>query len=455
MTLDLAAHKHVHFVGIGGIGMSALARFLQARGFEVSGSDRQWNDQLDGLQALGARVWEGHDASHLGDADLVIVTSAAAADNPEIVAAQERGIPVVKRAVLLATIANAGRTIAVAGTHGKTTTSALIGHILTEAGLDPTILIGGIGWNLGSNARVGKGEWTVVEADEYDRSFLHLRPEISVITGVEPDHLDIYGTAEAVREAFHLFAKETSQTVIACADDPHMHEVVNGIRARVLTYGLEAGEWRAAEVREKGGHTSFEVAFEGHPETYCTQLAGRHNARNALAAATAARCAGVEPASICAAIKSFSGVERRFEIKGEEGQVLVIDDYAHHPTEIASNLAALKSRYGRRIVAVFQPHTYSRTQAFLDEFARSFGDADAVYLMDVYAARETDTLGVSGRLLAERTKQYHAGVMYTGTENDTVSQLARDLRPLDVVITMGAGDVGSLGPRLLERLRGR
>jgi UDP-N-acetylmuramate--alanine ligase len=455
VSLDLAAHRHVHLVGIGGIGMSALARFLLARGHEVSGSDRQWNEQLDGLQALGARVWEGHDASYLGDADLVIVTSAAAPDNLEIVAARQRGISVIKRAVLLATIANAGRAIAVAGTHGKTTTSALIGHILTEGGLDPTILIGGVAWNLGSNARMGEGDWIVVEADEYDRSFLHLRPEISVITGVEPDHLDIYGTPQAVRKAFHLFAEGTSAIVIACADDPHIDEVVDGLQARIIAYGTGAGEWRAEEVHEEGAHTSFVVMSDGHRDTYCSQLAGLHNVRNVLGASIAARCAGVEAESIGAAIESFQGVQRRFEIKGEQGQILVIDDYAHHPSEIATNLAALKSRYGRRVLAVFQPHTYSRTQAFLDDFARSFGDADTVYVMDVYAARETDSLGVSGRLLAERMKQYHSCVMYTGTESDTISQLVSDVRPLDIVITMGAGDVGLLGPRLLDRLRRR
>jgi UDP-N-acetylmuramate--alanine ligase len=432
--------------------MSALARFLLARGYGVSGSDRQWNEQLDGLKALGARVVEGHKASNLNAADLVVVTSAAPVDNPELEAARRRGIPVVKRAELLAAVAATGKGVAVAGTHGKTTTSALIGHVLTAAGLDPTILIGGVSRSLGSNARVGEGEWIVVEADEYDRSFLHLRPEISVITGVEPDHLDIYGSAEGVRDAYRQFAARTIETLIVCADDPHMSEVVDGMSARVITYGLGAGDWQGDEVREEGEHTSFIAGHEGRRERFCTQLAGLHNVRNILAAAIAASCLGVSGEIIRSAVESFPGVERRFEIKGEERDVLVMDDYAHHPTEISTNLAALKSRYDRRVLAVFQPHTYSRTKAFLDGFARSFGDADLVYLMDVYAARENDALGVSSETLAERTSRYRAGVAYTGTEERTLSRLVSDTRPGDIVITLGAGDVNRLGPKLLKRL---
>lgn len=451
MTLDLGSLRSVHFVGIGGIGMSALARFLLAGGASVSGSDAVWNEQMDALRSLGADVRTGHDPAHVDDPDLVVVTSAAPQDNPEVIEAVHRGIPVVKRAELLAAIANGGRGIAVAGTHGKTTTSALIGHLLVEAGVDPTILIGGISGNLGSNARVGGSDWIVVEADEYDASFLRLRPEIAVITGVEPDHLDFYGTEDRLRDAFVTFVRGVRSTIVVCADDPGALAVTDDRASSRVTYGLEAGEVRGGAVRQEAETTTFSVG----DVAFSTSLAGLHNVRNCLAAIAVTRDIAIPDEKIVAGVATFAGVGRRFERKGEAAGVLVLDDYAHHPTEIAANLEALKTRYDRPARLVFQPHTYSRTRMLLDEFARSFGGADHVYLMDIYAARESDTLGVSSRRLAALASHHHRSVKYTGSEAETLDALLRDTQPGDVVMTMGAGDVHKLCPALLTRLAER
>jgi UDP-N-acetylmuramate--alanine ligase len=437
--------------------MSALARYLLARGIAVSGSDRVWNEQLEGLQALGAEVHAGHDRTYVDGAGLVVVTSAVSAANGEIDEATSRGIPVVKRAQFLARIANAGRSIAVAGTHGKTTTSALVGHILIEAGLDPTVLVGGIVNGLESNARVGAGEWIVVEADEYDRSFLHLRPEIAILTNVEPDHLDIYGTEEAVLEAYREFAAGITGTLIACLDDPHMQEVTQGVTARVITYGSEGSgaDTVVRDLHDDSGVLHFERVHDGRALPTSTRLAGRHNALNATAALLATEVADIPPDVASAALAGFAGVQRRFQVRGEADGVLVLDDYAHHPTEIRTVLSAARARFHRPIRVVFQPHTYSRMAAFFDHFVESFDEADAVYLMDIYAARESDTLGMSSRALADAAGAHGASVMYTGTEQSTLDAVSRETRPGDVLITMGAGDVTALGPLVLERLASR
>ncbi len=452
---ELGAVRHIHFIGVGGIGMSALARWLLANGYSVSGCDRDPGEQGEALRDADATIYTGHDASHVDGADLVVVTSAVKNDNHEVVAAREAGVRVIKRAEMLASIANAGRGIGVAGTHGKTTTSALIGHLLTEAGFDPTVLIGGISANLGSNARVGTGDLVVVEADEYDASFLRLRPEIGVITNAEADHLDFYGSVEHVHEAFRKYAQGVTGTVIACADDPIMPSIVTGIGASVRTYGIDSGEFRATRIEETGTTTTFTAGAGDECQDYQMCLAGRHNVLNALAAILTAQTLGVPHQSIANGLASFGGVTRRFERKGEVGNVLVMDDYAHHPTEIRANLQALRARFQRPIRVVFQPHTYSRTQAFLPEFAASFTDADAVYILDIYAARETDTLGIAGPDLATLAAEQHPRVVYVNTVEGAVDRLLHDVHPGDLVITMGAGDVYHLGPRLLARLQGR
>lgn len=451
----LAGSRHVHFLGIGGIGMSALARLLLARGQKVSGCDSTVGEQAAALERLGAHICAGHDPSHLTGVDLLVVTSAVSRDNEELLAAADRGIPVMKRAEALAEILNSGQGIAVAGTHGKTTTSALIGWILTVAGCDPTILIGGISVDLGSNARVGGTDLIVGEADEYDASFLRLRPEIAVITNVEPDHLDFYGTEERLYDAFRQFTAGVRRAVVVCADDERALEIAKEVALSPVTYGLERGTWQALDIDEDGRVCQFTATGVGPPTRYAMQLAGAHNVRNALAAIAVAHILGVDTEVIVRALASFGGVQRRSEIKGSAAGVTVIDDYAHHPTEIRTTLAALKRRFKRPIKVVFQPHTYSRTRAFLPEFASAFEDADAVYLLDIYAARENDRLGLSDDDLAREMKRFHPRVEHVGTMDRALEQMLCHAESGDILLTMGAGDVFTLGPRLLEALERR
>ncbi len=451
MILPLEGHRHIHFVGIGGIGMSALARWLLAQDYEVSGSDRDPGEQGEALTRLGARVSAGHRGDAIGDADLVVVSSAVGPDNPEVRAAEDRGTLVVKRAELLSWIFNAGRGIAVAGTHGKTTTSALVGHLLVAAGRDPTILIGGISANLGSNARVG-GPLVVAEADEYDGSFLRLRPEIAILTNVEADHLDFYGTAEQVYDAFRQFAHGITDRLVYCADDPIAAGIAREVSATAIGYGLDSGEWQASGLGAKDGFTHFTVEHDGIHTPYTSALFGRHNVLNSLAAIVVAASLDVPVDVIQTALPAFSGVARRLEFKGDAAGVLVLDDYAVHPTEVRAALTAVKQRYQRPVRAVFQPHTYSRTKAFLADFACAFRDADVVYLLDIYAAREHDSLGISGQDLSSAVRRCHSNVHYTRSIEDTLAVLLDECNVGDVVVTLGAGDVFRLGPRLLAEL---
>lgn len=454
--IDLSAHRNVHFVGIGGIGMSALARYLHARGFVVSGSDRAANEQTHELTALGIPVSIGHSSGNIAGADLVVASSAVPASNTELVAAGQQNLPVIKRSVLLAAIMNPLTGIAVAGTHGKSTTSALIAHLLLTAGRDITALIGGVSDSLGSNARTGESNLVVVEADEYDASFLHLQPTIGVITNVEADHLDFYGTIERLHEAFRRFAESVSGLLVVCADDLTLRYLVGGVPARIATYGIEAGEWRAHDIVDRGGQTIFTLTHGSDAHRLSMRLAGLHNVRNALAAVAVADALGLPMPEIAHGLDTFAGVRRRFEIKGEVGNVLVLDDYAHHPTEIQVNLAAMRERFNRPIRVVFQPHTYSRTHMLLSEFAGAFADAGAVYITEIYAAREENVWGVHGEDLAtavaERAAAKPGIVRFTGSLDNTLAAVVQDSRPGDLVVTMGAGDVSQLAPRLLAAL---
>ncbi len=453
MTADLSSPRHVHFVGIGGIGMSALARHLLATGHVVSGSDATPGEQGAALGQLGAVVHAGHAAEYLNGADLVVVTSAARGDNPEVVAARTKGVPVIKRAQLLAEILNPVRGIAVAGTHGKTTTSALLGHILLESGLDPTILIGGISTSLGSNARVGGSDLVVAEADEYDRSFLYLHPSIAVITNVEAEHLDIYGTEEGVRNAFTAFASQVGDLLVTCADDPGAAGVAAVAPVKTVTYGIDAGDWRAEDIQDNLDRIVF-VARNGNEAIEVeSPLLGRYNVRNTLAALIVARSLNVPGDAIARAVSCFAGVARRTEVIGEAAGVTVMDDYAHHPSEIRAVLSGLRTRTHRPIRVIFQPHTYSRTRDFLGDFAGAFGDAEHVYLLDIYAAREIDTLGVGSADLASEIARWHPSLTYIPDITEVARTVVLDARPGDLVVTMGAGDVYLLGPQILEGLR--
>lgn len=454
MTFSLDGHRHVHFVGIGGIGMSALAKILLARGMTVSGSDQAEGAQTEALRALGARVAPGHGASAIEGADLVVITPAAGGA-PDVRAARAAGIPVIRRAELLGAVMNPGRGVAVAGTHGKSTTSALIAHLAVEAGLDPTVVIGAVSTNLGSNARTGNGPLVVVEADEFDAAFLELFPAIGLILSAEPEHLDYFGTPTAMFAAFARFASQVGETLIIGADDVPVEEITAGARCEVLTCGIHAGEWRAGEIEERGGSTCFRADLGDGPARYTMSLAGEHNVRNALAALLAARRLGIASDVAARALASFAGTGRRFQRIGEVDGVLVMDDYGHHPTEIRATLAAMQRRFDRRILLIFQPHTYSRTRAFLFDFVEAFAAADRVYLLDIYGARESDTLGVSSRDLVRAAAGRHQAVEYTGTSEETVRRVLHEAQPSDLVVTMGAGDVDRLGPVILSGLRDR
>lgn len=455
MTLSLDNYYHVHFIGVGGIGMSALARLLLARGYQVSGSDAAPGEQATALAQLGAQIQRGHHPDHIAGADLVVVTPRAIPGNPEVEAAQQRRVPLVHRAEMLAAIMNKAHGIAIAGTHGKTTTTALLAHILVEGGLDPTVLVGGVSANLGSNVRIGGSDLVVAEADEFDAAFLALTPHLAVITNVEPDHLDYYGTFARVQDAFRQFARSVRVTLVVCADDPLLAQLAipdaAGGPQRIITYGLRHGGWQAGNLRSDGPYTRFTVSHDGSAHQYAISLAGEHHVANATAAIAVATELGVPAEIVSAAVAGYRGVARRFERIGEAGNVLVMDDYAVHPTEIRVTLQAAQQRFGRPLRVIFQPHTYSRTKTLLPDFAAAFTAADYVYLMDIYSAGETDTCGISGRDLAAAVER-HVPVMYVPSAEEALAAVAQDARPGDLVMTMGAGNVNQLAPRLLAEL---
>jgi UDP-N-acetylmuramate--alanine ligase len=460
---NLVSDCRVHLIGIGGIGLSAIAKVLLEEGHLVSGSDLKLSPITKALADLGATIYEGHRAENLGDVDLVIVSSAIPAGNPEVAAARERDIPVVKRDWVLGHMMEGRFGIAVAGSHGKTTIAAMLALVLTEAGLDPSFIVGGILQNLGTNAKAGRGEHFVVEADEYDRTFLGLRPRIALVTNIEMDHPDCYPTLDDLVEAFREFLDlvPADGCVIGCGDEERVRGILGteeqggggaGEQGRkVVTYGLGEGvDWRAVDIRsnELGGH-DFIALHDGHAVgEFGLRIPGLHNVQNSLAALAVAHRLGLDLASVGETLRSFRGVRRRFEVKGEVDEVIVIDDYAHHPTQIRTTLRAARERYpGRTLWALFQPHTYSRTKALLDQFAQSFADADHVIVTDIYAAREFDDLGVSAADIVARMK--HPDVRYIFGLNEAADYLLDHLKPGDVLITLGAGDGYKVGEAVL------
>ncbi len=465
--------QSVHLIGIGGAGLSAIATVLLEKGYTVSGSDLHASPTTERLAQSGATVHIGHAAANLGKADVVVVSSAVPANNPEVEEAQRRGIPVLKRAAWLGHMMADQRGVAVAGTHGKTTTTAMIALILRAAGLDPTFIVGGDIPQLGTNAAAGNGDVFVIEADEYDHTFLGLRPEIAVVTVVEWDHPDCYPTPEAMQETFQQFVAlvPPEGALVACGDEPTVQELIgqwkggsSSLRASapaLITYGLDQGnEWRAFDLRPnaRGGYdfsvsTYQAVSQAANSSTFqaCIAVPGTHNVRNALAALIVADRLGVPLAQATAALAEFKGVGRRFEIKGQAGGILVVDDYAHHPTEIRATLAATRTRYpNREIWALFQPHTYSRTRALLDDFAAAFGDADHVLVVDIFPAREVDNGSITSRDILARMK--HPDARYIGTLDDATGFLVGRLHPGDLLITMGAGDGYQVGELVLKGL---
>jgi UDP-N-acetylmuramate--alanine ligase len=458
--------RRIHFVGIGGIGMSGIAELLANLGYTVTGSDLKRSEITERLSSrFGIVVHEGHAASHVGDADVVVITSAARPTNPEIREAQRHKIPVIPRAEMLAELMRLRFSIAVAGAHGKTTTTSMIALVLERVGLDPTAVIGGRLSAFGSNARLGRGEYMVAEADESDRSFLMLWPAIAVITNVDHEHMESYGSFADLQQAFVEFANKVPfyGGVVACADDEHLAPVIARIKRRLVTYGLENADADIVGTDIQLGSFGGRCVVHRHRESGTFRLGelrisvpGRHNLLNALAVVAVGEQLGVEFPKVVSALEEFQGAERRFQRFGEHDGVLVVDDYGHHPTEIAAVLAAAKSALGRRLVVAFQPHRYSRTEQLMDAFGPSFREADEIVLTDIYAASEEPIEGVTVELLAEAIRQGSGKpVRLVKRVEEMVPALIEIARPGDVVITLGAGSIGAVPQHLVEALARR
>jgi UDP-N-acetylmuramate--alanine ligase len=451
----------VHFVGIGGAGMSGIARILLARGVPVSGSDRRDTPTLLALRALGARVELGHDPANLGDADTVVVSTAIRDDNPELAAARERGLRVLPRAVALAAVMAGKRSVAVAGTHGKTSTTSMLTVAVQACGVDPSFAIGGDLNESGSNAHAGKGDVFVAEADESDRSFLLLAPHGAIVTNVEADHLDNYGDLAAVEAAFDRFLQtiDPAGFLVLCADDPGAARLRTvPTPARVRTYGTDQGsDLRLVDVEVGPETTDWTAVLDGQVlGRVSIRVPGEHMARNSAAALLAGLELGLPAESLIAGLGRFGGVHRRFELKGSVGGVRVYDDYAHHPTEVAAQLRAARAGAGTgRVVVAFQPHLYSRTREFAAAFGAALGLADEVVVMDVYGAREDPVPGVTGAMVADAVALPAGQVSFEPSWSAAAPALAERAQPGDLVITMGAGNVSMVGPEVLEALRVR
>lgn len=448
--------RRMHFVGIGGVGMCALAEILLDDGLVVSGCDAIESERTDLLRGRGVEVAIGHDPAHLEAADAVVVSAAVASANPEMAAARDRGLPVVRRATLLAELGRGGLLAAVAGTHGKTTTTALLAHILDEAGAGATAAVGGLVRGRDAYGWRGASDIVVCEADEFDRSFLELHPLIAVVTNVEPDHLDCYESSEALRSAFATFAARPPfhGRLLVCGDDPVAASLAGAARARTLTYGLgEESELRAVEIRSEGGRSTFQVLLSGHPlGTVDLALPGDHNVRNALAAVGVCLEFGLAFADAAAACATFGGVGRRFETVGERRGVRVLDDYAHHPTEIEAVLRAAHGAFpGRRIVVVFQPHLFSRTRDFADDFGRALATAETAVVVPIYPAREEPIPGVTHHRILDSLAARGGAEAVDGIDLDQAPAILDGiLRDGDLLLTLGAGDVDRVGRAWLE-----
>ena len=456
----LSTHRRLHLMGIGGAGMSGLAEWLLDRGHEVDGCDTRASAVTGRLEDLGARVRVGHDPSHVEGIDALIVSSAISPDHPERRAALARGLPVIRRAELLGAIMDGSRGIAVAGTHGKSTTTTMTGAVLEAAGLDPTVIVGGRIRGRNGNVRIGDGPWLVAEADEFDRSFLALSPELAVITNVEADHLDVYGTFDAVREAFSEFARRVASggTLFVGADDPGARSLAVPDGVRVVRFGIAStADVRAGGIEPGPDGITFDLMLGGsNAGRLRLAMPGVHNVRNALAAAAVGWRLDVSAHAIRAGLEDVHGVERRFETVFRSDDLMIVDDYAHHPSEISATLSGARAAWpGRRLVAVFQPHLYTRTRDFAGEFGVALSSADLVFVTDVYPAREQPIEGVSGRLISETARKAGAPVTYlpdeTGGGRDAADVVEAALKPGDMIVTMGAGDIDELARLLAAR----
>ncbi len=454
--------KRIHFIGIGGIGMSGIAEVLCNLGFVVSGSDIKKSKNTDRLEAMGMKVSEGHAAENVGDAQVVVYSSAVKPDNPEVVMAKEKGVPVIPRAEMLAELMTLKPyAVAIAGTHGKTSTTSMVATLLVHAGVDPTTVVGGVVDTLGSNAKLGASEWFVTEADESDRSFLMLYPTIAVVTNIDKEHMESYKGMDDVVQCFTDFVNKVPffGAAIICLDDPNVQLIIPNIKRRRVTYGMTAqADISAHNIRYNESFGSTFTVWRGDDILGEIELPvpGKHNVENALAAAAVALELEIPFAKSAEAFAKFKNANRRFQFKGEANGITVVDDYGHHPTEILATLSAAKySSGGRRTVVVFQPHRFTRTQELMDEFALSFNNADVLYVLDIYAASETPIEGITAEVLTDNIRKYgHKNANYIGDVDGAAAKVVSNLQAGDLVITLGAGSVTRLSDEILEKLRG-
>jgi UDP-N-acetylmuramate--alanine ligase len=463
-----ATQQHAHFIGIGGIGMSGIAEILLNLGMKVSGSDLKRSPVTDRLAQLGAAIYEGHDAANVAGATVVVTSSAVNATNPEVVEAHTLKIPVIQRAEMLAELMRLKYGIAIAGMHGKTTTTSMVAAVLSAGGLDPTVIVGGRVDALGSNARLGTTQYLVAEADESDRTFLKLSPILAVVTNLDREHMDCYHDMADVERAFVDFMDRVPfyGAVTACIDNPLLRNVLSRVRRRVFTYGTAAdADFRAEMLEAEQGSGSSRFSFsrflvqtaDGPLGPFSLHVPGRHNVLNATAAVAIARQLQVAPEKIAAGLDRFRGVDRRFQQRGISGGVTVVDDYGHHPTEIRATLAAARACTHGRIHVVFQPHRYSRTADLLDEFGTAFADADSVVVLPIYAASEEPIPGVTAERLADGIRKQRGGpcVDLAPEFATAVSVVAANARDGDMILTLGAGSVSQLAPQILAALEGK
>jgi UDP-N-acetylmuramate--alanine ligase len=457
---DLMQRKiqHIHFVGIGGIGMSGIAEVLLNLGYRVSGSDLQETDLTQRLASMGARVFYGHRQSNLHDADVVVTSTAVKADNPEVMEAHYRSIPVIPRAEMLAELLKMKFSIAVSGMHGKTTTTSMIATLLAHGGLDPTVVIGGKLASIGSNARLGNGEVIVAEADESDGSFLKLGPSIAVVTNIDREHLDYYRDIQDIKDAFLKIANLVPfyGSTILCMDDEHVRDILPGIKRRTITYGItRAADYQARNITSTGASSRYDIYYRGEKlGDIQLNVPGLFNVYNSMAAVAVGRELDMDCPRIHEGLKTFVGVQRRLEVKGLIKDITVVDDYGHHPTEIVATLAAAKQVWKDRLIVVFQPHRYTRTRALFKEFLTAFYDADVLVIMDIYAASEAPIEGVNSRNLFEGIQNKgHKHVKYLAGPDRVVDYLLETAKPGDVIITQGAGNVWRVGEEFLKKAK--
>ncbi|MFC1538426.1 UDP-N-acetylmuramate--L-alanine ligase [Candidatus Latescibacterota bacterium] len=449
--------KNIHLIGIGGAGMNGIAEILLNLGFMVSGSDLNSTPVTKHLESLGANIFIGHSPDNVSSCDVAVYSSAVKEDNPEIRAARERKIPVIKRPEMLAELMRMKYGICIAGTHGKTTTTSIVGQILTKGDIDPTIIVGGRVTDFGGGAKIGQSHYLVLEADEYDRTFLKLTPVMAVVTNIDLEHLDCYHDIDDIKSAFVQFVNKVPfwGSVILCIDNLGVQSIIPEIERRIITYGVSPqAEIKAVNIVYEGIKTTFDVDANGKDMGSVTlNVPGTHNVRNALAAITIAMEMDIPFKTISDALAEFITVERRFQIIGEKAGIMVVDDYAHHPTEIIASLDGIRTGFNRRIIAIFQPHLFSRTRDFYEDFGRAFMETDILFVTDIYPSREAPIEGVTGKMVSEAANAAgHRCASFIADKKELIDAVADCAESGDIVVTFGAGDINKIGYEFLEVL---